>query len=303
MNSIPSIPFRKQPEVSSKERRHEDFVYNKIEPREAGSYKSCWKASFKKAEFDSDRLVAIVKQRFSENETANVFHEIAVHAHLSGHPSIVNVQYSIFLKSRKENHFKWIQIQDLYDGHLEQAISLGLLSANMINCYFTLYSLVEGLVYIHSKGVVLVDIKAKNILYRVDVYGRILTVFTDMDGAFLNGKSPDPKCTPRYKAPEVKTNDDFTPLSDVWSLGAVFGLIRFDNRVITLPLRTYEDDLSDDRLITAIIEFSSTVSCSPWRSIVQRMLEWETTVRFTSNQALEAFKQINNDHFKSYASI
>lgn len=296
MFSIPSIPFRNQPEVSGKRRTYEDFVYNKLKFREAGSYKICWAASFQKREFDCERLVAIVKQNFTEQNKENVLHEIAVHTHLKGHPSIINVQYSFFLKSRKENHYKWIQIQDLYDGHLGQAISLGLLSANMINCYFTLYSLVEGLAYIHSKEVVLVDIKTSNILYRVDEYGRVLAVFTDMGGSILKGKCPRIQSTHRFKAPEVKKKKDFTALSDVWSLGAVFGLIRFDDKVVELPLRYKEENL-----VTEIIEFSSRVSCSPWRSIVQRMLEWETTVRYTSSQVLDAFKQIHNDHFKAYS--
>ena len=76
--------------------------------------------------------------------------------------------------------------------------------------------ILEGLVYLHSEGVIHLDIKPGNIL--VSNTGEIKLADFGISKKLKSKKSNDSACSPWYSAPEVFESNGVLA-SDIWSLG------------------------------------------------------------------------------------
>lgn len=91
-----------------------------------------------------------------------------------------------------------------------------------IKCIFK--QVLEGLTYLHSKGIMHRDIKCSNILVNSSGIAKladfgISTHFTSM--SLQNGKKP--VATLWYRAPEILQAEDYSEAIDAWGLGCVLG--------------------------------------------------------------------------------
>ncbi|CAI9114660.1 OLC1v1015431C2 [Oldenlandia corymbosa var. corymbosa] len=120
-----------------------------------------------------------------------------------------------YLGSQKDEQNLYIFLEHMPKGSLKSIYKDYELQNSQVSTYAR--QVVQGLKYIHDKGVIHGDIKCDNIL--VDVYGCAkladfgLAKFTELnDGNFRTG-------TPRWMAPEVVKNQGNVLASDIWSLG------------------------------------------------------------------------------------
>lgn len=98
--------------------------------------------------------------------------------------------------------------------------------------------LLNGLGYIHSKGIVHRDIKPSNILIRVDTEGQTTALLTDFGIARRLRDAPStldtgdmPSLTPEYCAPEQRIAGLLPdPRSDLYAVGLVLGEMLSDRR-------------------------------------------------------------------------
>jgi hypothetical protein len=95
-----------------------------------------------------------------------------------------------------------------------------------------IYSILKGMMWLESKGIIHRDIKPSNILLRnpYDLSDLVIVDFglaliqSDIDTLKTNNLS---RCigTPGYIAPEILQDDDFTPKADIFSLGSLLFLM------------------------------------------------------------------------------
>ena len=91
--------------------------------------------------------------------------------------------------------------------------------------------IVEGLAYIHKKGIVHRDIKPENILMMNDVPKITdLGLAQVMRTSGVSGKSG----TPFYEAPEVLFEEKYGQAADIWSLGILLLELLLGQRIFKL---------------------------------------------------------------------
>jgi serine/threonine protein kinase len=91
--------------------------------------------------------------------------------------------------------------------------------------------IVQGLLYIHKKGIVHRDIKPENILIMNGVPKITdLGLAQVMRTSGVSGKSG----TPFYEAPEVLFEEKYGQAADIWSLGIVFLELVLGERIFKL---------------------------------------------------------------------
>ncbi len=92
-------------------------------------------------------------------------------------------------------------------------------------CYIV-YQALEGLLYLHKRGIMHRDIKPENIMLLFDgnkekVIGLKLVDFGLAYVLKPSGRTKDTCGTPTYVAPEVLSKQSYTEIVDMWSLGIV----------------------------------------------------------------------------------
>ena len=91
------------------------------------------------------------------------------------------------------------------------------------NARVALQKVVEGMLHLHTKGVLHRDMKPENIFMR-DKEDPVSCVVADMDMAIVYAETTRQSRrghvgTPGYMAPEILQNNDYDYQADVWSLG------------------------------------------------------------------------------------
>jgi serine/threonine protein kinase len=125
-----------------------------------------------------------------------------------------------------------------------------------IKCLFK--QVLEGLAYLHSKGIMHRDIKCSNILVNSSGVAKladfgISTQFTPM--LLQDGKKP--VATLWYRAPELLTGQNYTEAIDMWGMGCVLGELILGKAVFMgknpkSQLETIQEELSDGKLWTKL---------------------------------------------------
>lgn len=196
-----------------------DFINFQLEFKsliDQGANKKCWKAKYSSSGQSCLKAVLVHASVRNKEDVARIINEIQIHRLLEGHPAILNVDQSLFIRANEAIY--WIQVMPLFCCNLY----------NAIKCKFffdirlvldVLDQLANGMAYIHSQGIVLGDVKSKNILFEE---GRIK--YIDFGGAGFKNNYENTQ-TWDYRAPECFEVPLNSFRTNIWSLGLIFALI------------------------------------------------------------------------------
>jgi serine/threonine protein kinase len=262
-----SLTYVSAPIQIDNELKWQEFSLNVINFRSNGSSKICYECVLNKD--NQKKPVALLKTCASLNRAARIAFEMETQTVLEGHPSIVQVFNSFcYLKN---NEIRWMQIQYLYEGDLKVLIKN---PPSIKDVQDIFVQLVKGLTYIHSKKVILGDMKPENILFHHDGK-RILVVYSDWDGSSVNGNLPSHTRNYKYLSPELIPYVGPTCEGNIWSLGLIVSQFRPNSLAYKLPYEIvgdFKDNIPLDRLKYEITLFTENLSSSPFKEINQRML-------------------------------
>lgn len=132
--------------------------------------------------------------------------------------------------------------------------------------------LITGLAYIHSKEVILGDVKPANILY-IEV--PIKVVFTDFDGSSVNKICVSQSRSYEYLPPERIPFTNPTIKGNIWSLAIIMGQLRSDKKKSRTPYEEtgdFQEETIKNDLIEGINEFSKNLEPTSFKPLIQRML-------------------------------
>jgi serine/threonine protein kinase len=261
-----------------------DFSFLKKNTIAVGRWKTCNRSLV--YSLGQSIIRATLEQKFENNalDILVVNQEIKITKLLSGHPNVVRVLHSVcFFES---NQFVWLQVQELYKETLVEAINRGLFTLSLQRNLGVILQLLNGIEYIHSKGVVLSDIKAENILVRNDNE----IAFTDLVGYFCDNCIKRLHTTLEVAPIEIHLNNPASKASNVWSVGLMMGVMRLDGLKPQFPFQACNND--PRRYSASILDFSNKLEQTPWKSLNQEMLLVDEGKRPTAKMALEKAKLI-----------
>jgi serine/threonine-protein kinase Chk1 len=172
----------------------------------------------------SERVIAIKfinKQAFKAkgNTEKDAIREAALHSHCSPHPNVIK-----YYGHGDDRNFYWIAMEWASGGDLFDKIEPDQgVDEDVAHLYFT--QLINGVGFLHSRGVAHRDIKPENIL--LDANGNLkigdfglAALFRNPDNGRVR-KCYTPCGSPPYLAPEVLRSDYDADRVDIWSSGVV----------------------------------------------------------------------------------
>lgn len=261
-----------------------DFSFLKKNTIAVGCCKTCYRSIVNSV--GQSVIRATLEQKIENNalDILLVNQEIKITTLLSGHPNVVRVLHSVcFFES---NQIVWLQVQELYEETLVEAINRGLFTLSLQRNLHVVLQLLDGIEYIHSKGVVLSDVKPENILVRNNKE----IAFADLTGFYSDNCIKRLQTTLEVAPIEVHLNNPPSTASNIWSLGLMMGIIRVDGLKPIYPYQACNKDLR--RYSAAILDFSNKLEQNPWKSLNQEMLLVDQGKRPTAKMALEKAKLI-----------
>lgn len=163
---------------------------------------------------------------------------------------------------------------------------------------FIAYSimLLDGLAYLHSKGIAHRDIKPSNIL--IDVDKKILKICDLGSAKKIVGAENNVLyiCSRYYRAPEIHNAQQYGLGVDVWASGCV--LFEMVTHRVLFPGNTAEDCLKrihkmlNSAKLDQLLAESKREDLKDCFIIVRNMLEYSAEKRISAFDALERFKNI-----------
>ncbi|GAA5980311.1 hypothetical protein JCM10908_001610 [Rhodotorula pacifica] len=155
----------------------------------------------------------------TKEEISQLSNEVTLLQSLS-HPAVVKYEGVV----RTENHLNII-LEYVENGSLQRTLKqFGQLPEGLVAGYVV--KMLDGLAYLHSRGVVHCDLKAANVLstkngnIKLSDFGVSLNVHAIKTTRGLAAAANDVNGTPNWMAPEVISMDGPTSASDIWSLAA-----------------------------------------------------------------------------------
>lgn len=182
-------------------------------------------AVYRSLNLTNGQMVAIKRIRVAgmqQKEIDDVMREVELLARLS-HPGIVKYE-----GMSCDEEFLNIVLEFVENGSLQHTLkAFGKFNERLIASYVA--KILEGLIYLHSQGVVHCDLKAANILstkngniklsdFGVSLNMRAVETFAER-ASIGKAESSDVAGTPNWMAPEIIKLAGASPASDIWSLG------------------------------------------------------------------------------------
>ena len=270
--------YESQPYVDGKMRTWGHFSYVKLKVLGEGERRICWRALL-----GNGRKVAIVKENFKHFEASEILHYTQVIGLLKAHPNIVDVQRWFWTMQRKGDGFKFFQIQTCYVNNLLEGINSDIFDVHPEWIKVALKQLAAGLAFIHSKGIIVNDLKLDNIFYRV--HKGILFSYGDFGGADLpNKRSSQHTFTDNYIAPSRLEDKQNTQADDVFCLGICFASIQQPGvrrlqfpytKWARAPYKDYAEHVED---------YADSLDDTAWKPIICQMLAYLRSERPTAKE-------------------
>lgn len=182
-------------------------------------------AVYRSLNLTNGQMVAIKRIRVAgmqQKEIDDVMREVELLARLS-HPGIVKYE-----GMSCDNEFLNIVLEFVENGSLQHTLkAFGNFNERLVASYVA--KILEGLIYLHSQGVVHCDLKAANILstkngniklsdFGVSLNMRAVETFAER-ASIGKAESSEVAGTPNWMAPEIIKLAGASPASDIWSLG------------------------------------------------------------------------------------
>lgn len=208
--------------------------------------------------FYAAKLVHLSEQQHSENGTLGLDREIRI-MRLLDHPSIIKLHEVLYAK-QVDTAYLFIEYANL--GTLENQISENVFLSDE-NLATIFKQIIDGLVYLHSQGIVHHDVKPANIM----LFSKGQAKLADFGIGHSFQSLEHVIGTPAYQAPELfaEEPEEDPCKEDVWSLGislyeAAFGYIPFTgnnlyeiiHNIETTPLIFPENHNRSPSLVDAI---------------------------------------------------
>lgn len=182
-------------------------------------------AVYRSLNLTNGQMVAIKRIRVAgmqQKEIDDVMREVELLARLS-HPGIVKYE-----GMSCDDEFLNIVLEFVENGSLQHTLkAFGNFNERLVASYVA--KILEGLIYLHSQGVVHCDLKAANILstkngniklsdFGVSLNMRAVETFAER-ASIGKAESSEVAGTPNWMAPEIIKLAGASPASDIWSLG------------------------------------------------------------------------------------
>lgn len=281
-----SLPnFKERPASTGKHRAYKDVSYTKLELLGRGRARVCWKAQF------DNGVKAVLKQVFSKQDFKELAHYLNVLSTLKGHPAIAVTESTFWTVNKKLGNYKFFQIQTYYPHNLLDAVNEGLFHNNQQLVLIAFKQLAAGLHYIHSKGVVVNDIKLENIFFTHSLREGTQFVFGDLDGADLaNERSTLDIGSYHYLSPERLAKKPRRASDDVYALGICFLAIQKEDQLFTFPI-TLRDKMHIHIFDATSLIINSIVQ-PQFLDLIRSMVMHVCDYRLTARQVLDEVNKL-----------
>jgi len=202
----------------------------------------------------------------------------------------------------KIQHKNVLQLIEVYDTETQIAIVMELVNGGELfnkivekgsyseeEARNVIRQLIEGVDYLHNKGIAHRDLKPENLLCSENERGMVIKIADfGLSKAFLNGSMLGTSCgTPDYAAPEVlRMEGTYDNSVDMWSVGVITYVVLSGY----LPFYGKTQPQLFEKILNAEYRFPTTewkkVS-SEAKDFIRKLLVLETDKRYTAKQCLE----------------
>ena len=207
------------------------------------------KSSMFKVKRKKDGLIYILKtvksQSLDKSEKQNKINEIKIVSSLS-HPNIIEFKEAFFDKFSKSIN---IIFEYPHNGNLSNKINYAIKNRMYMEesiIWDVLSQILNGVNYLHKKGIIHRNLKSKNILLN----NQRLVKISDFEASCVVGDNnkmiTGQVGTPFYTAPEIWDEKPYNYKCDIWSIGCII----YEIASLTLPFKgdninsLYENTLS-----------------------------------------------------------
>ncbi|KAK3606347.1 hypothetical protein CHS0354_041983 [Potamilus streckersoni] len=180
-----------------------------------GGFANVYRACHKKSGMDVAIKMIDKKLMKAANMVMRVKKEVEIHSQLK-HPSILEL-YNYF----EDSNYVYLVLEFCHNGELQRYLRTNCKALSEDEACHFMKQIVEGMLYLHSYGILHRDLTLANLLLTKDMNVKIADF-----GLATQLNVPDEKhftmCgTPNYISPEVATRSAHGLEADVWSLGCM----------------------------------------------------------------------------------
>ncbi|CAG5122556.1 unnamed protein product [Candidula unifasciata] len=141
--------------------------------------------------------------------------EVAIHFRLK-HPSVLEL-YDVF----QDSNYVYLILELCHNGQMQQYLDTHSKTLTEDEARAVMHQVIEGILYLHSHGIVHRDLSLANLLLTKDMHVKISDFGVSTTLEDPNQKHYTMCGTPNYMSPEIITRSAHGQETDVWSLGVM----------------------------------------------------------------------------------